>query len=152
MSRGRPPCVDTFGNSRGEDSVAVLRIKRLNHLFYAKCRPQQWFAAGRFCGVDNRPYRHSQKEADNRLAGYPQIFSLLDGGYFQDKKNIFFENGICLAKIPTKSIFNSGKRKKKFRHKIITFSSSWRLLFHARYESALRPCDNKGTSHHQHMQ
>ena len=45
------------------------------------------------------------------LLSIPRYFSLLDGGGgFQDKKNIFFENTIYLTKIPTKSIFNFGKR------------------------------------------
>lgn len=38
------------------------------------------------------------------------FFSLGVGGGFRDKKNFFFENCIYLAKIPTKSIFNFGKR------------------------------------------
>jgi hypothetical protein len=62
-------------------------------------------------GVDNRPCTFFQSNTDNRLAEHPQIFfSPGWGGGFRDKKNIFFENPIYLTKIPTKSIFNFGKR------------------------------------------
>ena len=55
--------------------------------------------------LDNRPCVFSQKK---NIFFY--FFSLGVGGGFRDKKKFFFENGIYLAKIPTKSIFNSGKR------------------------------------------
>ena len=38
------------------------------------------------------------------------FFSLGWGGGFRDKKKFFFENGIYVTKIPTKSIFDFGKR------------------------------------------
>ena len=60
------------------------------------------------------------------LLSIPRYFLSWMGGGFRDKKNIFFENPIYLTKIPTKSIFNFGKRNYFFFFLAASFSRSIR--------------------------
>ena len=93
-----------------------LVTKWLNHVFYAKCRAPQPLAPGRLSGMyqDSRQCRHGKR--DNRPCVFSQKFFLFYfqtkrvGGGFQENKKVFLKNRIYVSKIPTKSIFNFGKR------------------------------------------
>lgn len=63
------------------------------------------------------------------LLSIPRYFLPRMGGGFRENKKIFFENCIYVTKIPTKSIFNFGKRKKRLRHKISTSNDYFFFCF-----------------------
>ena len=93
-----------------------LVTKWLNHVFYAKCRAPQPLAPGRLSGIYQDSWQCRHRKRDNRPCVFSQTFFLFYfqikrvGGGFRDKKKFFLKNRIEVSKIPTKSIFNSGKR------------------------------------------
>lgn len=93
-----------------------LVTKWLNHVFYAKCRAPQPLAPGHLSGVYQDSWMYRRKKRDNRPCVFSQKFFFIYfhikrvGGGFRENKKFFFENCIYVTKIPTKFIFNSGKR------------------------------------------
>lgn len=81
-----------------------------------KCRAPQPLAPGRLSGMYQDSWQCRHRKRDNRPCVFSQKFFLFYfqtkrvGGGFRDKKKFFLKNRIYLAKIPTKSIFNFGKR------------------------------------------
>ena len=93
-----------------------LVTKWLNHVFYAKCRAPQPLAPGRLSGIYQDSWQCRHRKRDNRPCVFSQKFFLFYfqtkrvGGGFRENKKFFLKNRIYVSKIPTKSIFNFGKR------------------------------------------